>query len=142
MHWIRRAWQWLFLVPDKPLSVGGIIAWWELRRIPYNLIVAAVGIPSLLLFYTFILASGTLASGEDAVEPLTLIIAPIIANICYTLGWMVEIPCSFLFRLLIHDRVRVIGPALFALGLVLSLLVVIFPAAFWGIYCLLHLASQ
>jgi len=131
----------LFLVPDQPLSPGGIIVWWEARRLFYNLILAVIAIPSLLLFYIFIISSGTLAPGEDAVEPMALIVAPILANLCYTLGWILEIPFSFILRPILHRRVRFFSPSLFAAGLAFSLLVVLFPAVSWGIYCLLHLAA-
>ncbi len=62
------------------------IAWWERRCLSYNLFLAAIGIPGLLLFFLAIGASSSLAPGEDAVEPIALFAAPIAANLAYTAG--------------------------------------------------------
>ena len=76
----RRLMEWLFTVPDGRRSAWSIIKWWELRRIPYNLIVGIVGVCSLLLFFFFISQSGELKPGEDAEEPLAIIAAPFLMN--------------------------------------------------------------
>src|SRR5258708_36117381 len=67
-------------------------AWWELRRIPFNVIVGTYGVVCLLAFFWAIGTSGRLEPGEDAVEPLALLAAPFAINVLYTLGWLVEVP--------------------------------------------------
>jgi hypothetical protein len=102
-----------------------ILAWWEIRRIPYNLVLFAVGIPSFVLFLTFIVASGELEPGEDAVEPIALLAAPFLFNFCYTAGWVCEIGLT-------KVGLRETGPLLLRMGLALSLFLTLLPAALWG----------
>jgi hypothetical protein len=70
--------------------------WWEIRRIPYNLI---VGLTGLACTITFLYAGSvylepTLPPGEDFVEPIALfggiLLFGLGANVCYTFGWIVE----------------------------------------------------
>ena len=119
---LKDGWTWMVTRPTPADSLWSIIGWWERRRVPYNLFLAAVGVPSLLLFYWTMDASHSVPPGEDAVEPMALIAAPVLANIAYTLGWMVEGVG--------HRRpwVSPAGPRLMRMGLWFSLLVVLFPA--------------
>lgn len=119
--------KWLVAPPEKPPSWLQVIGWWEVRRIPYNLIIGAVGITSLLLFFLFIHLAQELEPGEDAVEPLVLVFAPIAVNILYTGGWLAEL----FLRVVWREKSLDIGPILFKLGLSLSLFVAVFPSAFW-----------
>jgi hypothetical protein len=123
----------LFSAPQEPRSILGVIGWWELRRIPYNIIVGSVGLCSLLLFFFFITHSAVLQPGEDAVEPLAIIFAPLVINIFYTAGWLVEVFSRLIFR----ERIARLGPLLLKFGLAFSLLVALFPALYWGMYWLL-----
>ena len=111
----------------------GIVGWWELRRIPYNVIVGSVGLCSLVLFFVFITHCGVLAPGEDAEEPLAIILAPLLINICYTAGWFVEV----ISRVLLRERIERLGPLLLKLGFGLSLFVALLPSVYWGVYWLL-----
>ena len=124
----------MFSVPPEPRSLLGVIGWWELRRVPYNVIVGSVGLCSLVLFFLFITQSGVLQPGEDAEEPMAIILAPFLINICYTGGWIVEIVSRFVLR----ERVERLGPLLLKLGLCLSLVVALLPSVYWGLYCLLQ----
>jgi hypothetical protein len=69
-----------------------IIAWWETRRLRYNVLVGLVGIVTWLL----VLCVGSLAvkPGVDFEEPIMMIVGPAIyaalANLCFTLGWIVD----------------------------------------------------
>jgi hypothetical protein len=129
---LARPWRWLFSSAEER-TPGGIILWWEVRRIPYNLIVGAVGLCSVMLFFLFISISGKLQPGEDAVEPMALIAAPFLINIAYTGGWIAELIVGFLRR----DTTHAVGPFLFKLGLTFSLILAALPAGFWGTYLLL-----
>jgi hypothetical protein len=123
----------MFSVPPEPRSLRGIIGWWELRRIPYNIIVGSVGLCSLILFFVFITHCDVLQPGEDAEEPIAIILAPFLINICYTGGWVVEI----VSRLILRERIERLGPLLLKLGLGFSLLVALLPSVYWGLYWLL-----
>ena len=108
--------------PTPADSLWSIIGWWERRRIPYNLFLAAVGIPSLILFSLTMGASHSVQPGEDAVEPMAVIAAPVLANIAYTFGWMVEGARRN------RPWVSPDGPSLMRMGLWFSLFVALFPS--------------
>ena len=54
-----------------------IILWWEIRRIPYNIIMYLIGMLSFYICFVTI--------------PLIYIIIGIALNIIYTLGWIIEL---------------------------------------------------
>jgi len=124
---LRRCCDWLYAIPDEPQSILKRIAWWELRRIPYNLIIGVTGLISLLLFFLFINLAHELKSGEDAIEPIALLAAPFVINIAYTTGWIAELS----LRLILRKRSNVLGVALFKFGLLVSIVVVLLPSVLW-----------
>lgn len=65
-----------------------IILWWELRRIPYNIIMYFMGLLSFYLGYVSI--------------PLVYLIIGFGLNVLYTLGWIIEL--LFITRLKEKDR--------------------------------------
>ena len=83
----------LFSASEIPSRNVDVIRWWELRRIPYNLVVGAVGLASIVVFE--IVANSMIPRGEDAVEPLLLLVGifayGVACNVAYTLGWIGEI---------------------------------------------------
>ena len=134
---MKRFATWLFAEPDGARSPWRVVAWWEIRRIPFNMIIGAYGALCLAIFFWAIAASGRLQPGEDAVEPIVLLAAPFSINLLYTLGWLVEVPA----RLLNPDLSPGFGPLLLKMGLGLGLFLITLPAAFWGGYRLLQLAG-
>jgi len=79
--------------PKGTLSTrGDIIRWWEERRHTYNAVILSVGFASLLL--VLIGGSAAVKLGEDFEEPFAMLIGTAIyvamANVCYTLGWVVD----------------------------------------------------
>lgn len=81
--------------PSKPVSPGTrqeIIAWWESRRFRFSLYVGIVGAVTWLLVR--VSGSAAVKPGVDFEEPIAMLIGPFIygffANICYTLGWLVD----------------------------------------------------
>jgi len=76
----------------KPETTLRMIGWWELRRIPYNLLI-------LIAFFATYFGVGVvvgphLAPGEDPIEPMAVIFLVIptyfaVANIGYTFCWIV-----------------------------------------------------
>jgi hypothetical protein len=79
---------------DDPtvLTRPEIVRWWEARRWRFNLYVGAVGVVTWLL--VMIAGSAAVKPGVDFEEPLAMIFGPIVygilANVCYTLGWLVD----------------------------------------------------
>jgi hypothetical protein len=69
-----------------------IIAWWEARRLRFNLYVGITGGVAWLL--VLIAGSAAVKPGVDFEEPIAMFIGPfvygLLANICYTLGWVVD----------------------------------------------------
>ncbi len=70
-----------------------IIAWWEDRRLSYNLFVGVIGFVTWLLVW--IAGSAAVKPGVDFEEPIMMIVGPAIygfmANVCYTFGWFVDV---------------------------------------------------
>jgi hypothetical protein len=126
--------DWLFTNPRDSASTKAIVSWWEVRRLPFNLIIGTYGILCLVLFFATITTSGYLQTGEDAVEPLALMMAPIIVNVLYTLGWIVEA----IYRRIEPDVSPGFGPRLFKLGLGLGVFFSTLPAAYWTGYTLMQ----
>jgi hypothetical protein len=131
---LSKPFRWFVTVPEGPRTTWNVILWWELRRIPYNIVVGALGVISLATFFFFISNADALAPGEDAVEPIALLAAPFLVNIAYTAGWVVEL----VYRSSTGRKDTRIGPNLFLAGTGFSILVVFFPSAFWGIQWLIH----
>lgn len=69
-----------------------IVRWWESRRLRFNLCVAAVGLASWLL--VLVAGAAAVKPGADFEEPIAMILGPFlyafVANLCYTLGWIVD----------------------------------------------------
>lgn len=72
----RKFFIWLLSVPEAERTLGSVVAWWELRRIPYNIIVGCIAFFSLIIFFVSITSAHVLGPGEDPVEPLAFIIDP------------------------------------------------------------------
>jgi hypothetical protein len=123
----NRLWIFLFQENTEPRSWRQVVAWWELRRIPFNIILLVLGLPSLFLFYWFVSHSGQLKPGEDAVESLSLFAAPLIANFFYTGGWVIEL----VLRQYMPNKHPKYGPFLFKCGLVFSAIVILLPTFIW-----------
>jgi hypothetical protein len=118
---------WFFAAPQRTAPPWRIIAWWEARRLAFNVIIGVYGGVCLLVTVALIAATGHLQPGEDAVEPLGLLAAPVVVNLLYTLGWLVESAV----RTLGFDPPPTFGPLLLKLGLALGLLLCTLPAAIW-----------
>jgi len=114
------------------------IVWWELRRIPYNLVILAVGTISFGIIE--LIGSYVVEPGEDVVEPLLIWIGGaaygLAANLCYTLGWITEILWTWGDATL----AEAMRPKVFRIGLAFSALLTLSPAiliplswAIWGV---------
>lgn len=85
--------DWLLDPTPRVLKSSDAVRWWELRRIPYNIIVGAVGGLSVVVME--LLGNLVVRPGEDFEEPRVLIFGIILfgflANVGYTLGWILEL---------------------------------------------------
>ena len=107
-----------------------VIKWWERRCIPYDLALGGIAGVSLLALYVFMTAAHELTPGEDAVEPMALVVAPFLVTLCYTLGWVVHLSIRS-----VCPELKGIGPILFVCGSSLSIFVVLGPGCTWCLIC-------
>jgi hypothetical protein len=117
----------MFAPEQPPTPWWRVVAWWEVRRIPYNILVGLYGVFCLFAFFWAITTSGRLPPGEDAVEPMALLVAPFALNLCYTLGWLMELTA----RILLPSLSLRFGPFLLKLGIAFSMFLISIPAALW-----------
>jgi hypothetical protein len=101
-----------------------IIRWWEARRFRFNVIVGAVGTATWILVMTA--GSAAVKPGVDFEEPLVMILGPFVygflANICYTLGWIID---TIFYRGTPRTR-------LYKSGLIFSVVLTALPG-FWAV---------
>lgn len=101
------------------------IAWWEKRRILFNIVVLVSGILSGLAIE--IIGDRFASPGEDVEEPIGIVIAvvayAIAANLCYSLGWITELLWSG------GDtaRTEAFRPRIFRLGMIISIVLTLLP---------------
>ena len=118
------------------MTTWEIIRWWEIRRLLYNAILIGIGIASIVGME--LLMSKVIPVGEDAIEPFALALGTvaygITANICYTLGWIVELGG----RRANAGLARARGEKLFLAGLWLSCLLTSAPFWFGLVFWLVH----
>jgi len=133
---IRRILAWRLFARQEDISAAfDIMWWWESRRIPYNLIVGATGVLSLVVMAAVssigeqVFGAPSKVPDEPPFWPLSGIIAyGIGANVCYTVGWFMEI----FVRKIWKERAGVFGEISFFLGLVFSVLLTLAPAALFA----------
>jgi hypothetical protein len=105
-------------VPEPERGTVGIFRWWECRRLRFNLICFAVGVPCLFL-------GGVLVKpGEDYEEPLGVLLAPVIFNVAYFLGHVGDFALSRLM-----PARGPWAPRLWRSGIALTLFVLMAPVA-------------
>lgn len=112
------------------------IAWWEKRRVVFNLVVLVVAAGSFAVVE--VIGARGVQPGEDVVEPLLVLaggaVFAIAANLCYTLGWMTELMWSEGDT----SRTETIRRRVYRRGLIFSALVAAAPGvlavALWMIF--------
>jgi hypothetical protein len=110
----------LFAPLKEPTSWWKIILWWEIRRIPYNIIVGVAGFVGMA-FYLFAIDR---CYGPEVDVDFFLIIwlGGLGANFAYTFGWLFDL----LFLAIPGSRGYYRSHTAFKYGLLLSVLVVSF----------------
>lgn len=114
--------EFLFPAPARR-TVGSIVAWWEKRRLAYNVMVGGAGLVSAGLA-TLITALPPNAHPWGLIPWIPVVVFGVGANICYLLGPTVEI----LVEKLSGGSVLPTGPVLYRMGLTFSVGLALFPA--------------
>lgn len=118
------------------MTVGQVLRWWELRRLLYNAVLLAVGIVTISGMEW--LMGRVVPMGEDAIEPMALVLGVVIygimANLCYTLGWVIEL----LGRKSNAASARRRGQWMFRAGLLFSCVLTSTPLWFACVYWITH----
>jgi hypothetical protein len=77
---------------SAPNTRREIVSWWESRRLRFNFYLGTIGVITWLL--VLVAGSAAVKPGVDFEEPIAMIFGPVIyalfANLCYTLGWIVD----------------------------------------------------
>ena len=112
--------EFLFPAPARR-SVGGIVRWWESRRLAYNVFVGSAGLVSLGVV--------NLITSLSSVPPINgqwiaVVVFGVMANVCYLLGPAIEIALQKLWG----EKLLPVGPGLFRMGLTFSVGLALFPA--------------
>jgi ABC-type branched-subunit amino acid transport system permease subunit len=120
------------------------IGWWEARRVPFNLIVGIAGIFSCIVAVVVGLGSYFLFHGElplpgsPGLSLMAIILYAVLANLCFTGGWVAEIVVRKLWP---HEADR-FATLSFCLGVVFSVLLTLTPAIVLGAAGILGLVGH
>jgi hypothetical protein len=122
------------------VTVWQIVVWWELRRIPYNLLVGATGLGTVIsMVITAMICDRLIGVPIGMPDPpviavLGILAYGIMANVCFTAGWIFE---------LLLARAGMLPPRFaqtaFCVGLLGSILLTLLPAVITVISVLLQL---
>ena len=120
--------EFLFPAPARR-SVGGIVRWWESRRLAYNVFVGGAGLLSLGVMKVLELLPPGLP-GDPSPPLLGVVAFGVMANVCYLLGPAIEIALQKLWG----EKLLPVGPGLFRMGLTFSVGLALFPALLISIF--------
>jgi len=122
----------LFRRDAAPLTAWQIVVWWELRRMPYSLIVGATGIVTCTVMVIVSMITDRLIGVPIGMpDPpvfalLGIFVYGIMANMLYTAGWIVELVLAGAWDI----RPRNFARVAFGLGLLGSVCLTLMPALF------------
>lgn len=124
--WLKRSWLFSRRAPAE--GAWGIVKWWELRRIPYNLLVGLTGVLSGLVSLTFAVMAERRGLEVPWPDPPLFVLVVVglygvAANVCFTAGWMSELVA----RRIWGARAEAYGEISFCVGTVFSVLLTLFP---------------
>jgi hypothetical protein len=130
---------------DAPItSARGAIGWWEARRVPFNLIVGSAGIITCIVIAIvgmgsyFFFNSDFGSPGSPLFAIFGVIIYGLLANFCYTCGWIAEL----VVRRAWPEEADRFATTSFSLGLFFSVLLTLTPAFVVGVAALFKLTSH
>jgi hypothetical protein len=117
-------------------DAGQVIRWWELRRLVYNAVLLVVGVAAIAGMEW--LMTKVIPLGEDAIEPMLLFVGVVVygvmANLCYTLGWIIELWSRKTDPVAARRR----GQWMFRAGLLFSCVLTSLPFWFACVYWIAH----
>ena len=127
----------LYPVPDLRRTPLSTVRWWESRRLVFNKAVGAAGLVTL--------AGASLIS---ALPPHTMglelpgmlfgaAIYAVLANGCYSLGWLAELAAQRLWG----RRTPDVGPLLFRQGLIFSVGLTLLPLVAISVFSVLRVVA-
>jgi hypothetical protein len=118
----------LYPLPDYRRTPVTLVRWWESRRFLFNRVVGATGLVTLSgMFVLFALPP------YPQVMPIEiLLLGPVLygvmANVCYSFGWCVELAARMVWGREAPDM----GPVLFRQGVIFSVGVTLLPLLLAG----------
>lgn len=100
-RWIL-SWR-LFARSTEATTALSVVRWWELRRIPFNLMVGAVGVLTLGVvswarIQSQVDGTNVLLLPETPYLIAAILVYGVMANLCYTVGWLAELALARLIR--------------------------------------------
>lgn len=110
----------LYPLPDMRRTTLSSLRWWESRRLVFNKVVGAAGLVTLSFASVFFILVG-----EFSLAPLIIgpVVYGIVANACYSLGWLTELAARVAWGREAPD----LGPILFRQGLIFSVGLTLLP---------------
>jgi len=120
------------------------IGWWESRRVAFNLIVGSAGVLSSLIVGIVALGSSFLVDsdfgtpGSPFVAVFAVMIYAVMANVCYTAGWVAELG----IRKAWPEEADRFATLTLALGIVFAVLLTLSPAVLVGAFGLFRLVGH
>ncbi len=131
----------LYPVPDIRRTPLSSLKWWESRRLFFNKAVGAAGLVTLAGVSLFSFLPPRTSGGVDLGILAAAAVYGILANGCYTLGWVAEMVA----RMVWGRRAPDLGPLLFRQGLIfsvgLTLLPVLLAAMVWVVRVVLSIVA-
>jgi len=113
--------DYLFPTPARRTATE-IVKWWERRRLAYNVFVGGAGVITLVVVSVVKLLPPLSEPGLLPLAPV--VVYGVMANVMFTLGWIVELAAERLFQ----GDLLPIGPALHRMGLTFALGLTLLPA--------------
>jgi len=117
-------WRDLFARNRDANSFKRIFFWWEKRRLHYNMILLVVGICSYLVYWHLFDLYAPDPADDGMFPGLGIIVCGFVANVLYTLGWVVE---SALLLASSRRGLPFFGRLFYIIGLVFSVLLAMLP---------------
>jgi hypothetical protein len=118
------------------MTTGQVIRWWELRRLLYNIVLLVIGVAAIMGMEW--LMTKAIPLGDDAVEPMILVLGVFVygfmANLLYTLGWLIELRGRKSDPISARRR----GQRMYRAGLLFSSLLTSVPFWFACVYWIVH----
>ncbi|MFN8579992.1 MAG: hypothetical protein U0163_03315 [Gemmatimonadaceae bacterium] len=106
-----------------PPTTSQTIAWWESRRLPYNLAVGAAGLVSMAITNLFCWLPPHSSPMPWQANLIVPVIYGTLANVFYSFGWGAELTV----RKWLGDEMSPVGPAIFRYGFAFSIGLTLFP---------------